>query len=764
VIVTTTTDNPTGYYTTINTNSSTDNCLKPTTELSTPCTSLASNHKINPNTGTLVLNPDGSVNPTSLSTLTNNQWGATLSTNFTNPDKGNDSVWFGIPNDTSPVNIKTSTNPTYTGITPTGEDTTVTFGTKVDYSLPAGSYQTTVVFTALTNTYNPPAPTIASVTPNNGALTGGTAITVAGTNLNTAYQVFIDLNGNGNQDTGEACTSANITNPASSTTTITCETPTGTAGTYRTIVKTWGGVTPNTVNDDYTYQPPAPTATWVKAANNNTVAITSITGASATQFTVDLDANMIPVVNQAIDNSYPANWCNYDDKQWCNAVTVNPSYLATAQAAPAGTPIPEEQILGYFTYIPRYAYEVQRPNAIDKFVTAQNFDIKFEKSTTAKKTPATTCSSSSGSEGNTGTPSNAKDYRTECSISRTYGAATGTTWATHPAFTLGSTELNGLWVGKFETGTDTYCYNNTATTPASCGQNVAPNNIYIKPNKAPMTYKYIGAMFRIANNMGTTQTTGGNTITNNTATNTMNLSTYTSTQMKNDQWGAVAYLSQSIYGTTATNPKVYNNGYRNGNVSSNSTCTVADSTATSATGCRFLTGAGPVASQSDSSGTTLNQYHTTIGQQASTTGNVYGIYDLSGGAWEYVMGNRNATSSTTYIATMPNANYFNNYPVPSFGTQPSWSSSLDENYYNNDVCTWATCGGHALHETKTVQSVSLYTQSWGSDYSYFVHSGASWFQRGGVSNDGSTAGVFASDYYQGNAYNYIGFRVVLGVF
>lgn len=32
----------------------------------------------------------------------------------------------------------------------------------------------------------------------------------AGTNLNTAYTVFIDLNGNNNPDTGEECTNVNI--------------------------------------------------------------------------------------------------------------------------------------------------------------------------------------------------------------------------------------------------------------------------------------------------------------------------------------------------------------------------------------------------------------------------------------------------------------------------------------------------------------------------------------------------------------------------
>ena len=67
--------------------------------------------------------------------------------------------------------------------------------------------------------------------------------------------------------------------------------------------------------------------------------------------------------------------------------------------------------------------------------------------------------------------------------------------------------------------------------------------------------------------------------------------------MKNDEWGAVAYLSKSRYGKGAEVD-------RNGNSS-------------------YYTGGG--------SG---NAYVNNVGQ--STTGTVYGAYDMSGGAWEYV--------------------------------------------------------------------------------------------------------------------------------
>jgi hypothetical protein len=486
---------------------------------------------------------------------------------------------------------------------------------------------------------------------------------------------------------------------------------------------------------------------------------------------MDIDANMIPIKYtgntttpewQKADITTPGDWYDYDNQKWANAVTVTTATLATYKNAIAGTVINESDILGYWVYIPRYEYQVCRPNASDLVtginvqgcpsdITSQySFNINFQKSNqkTGTTTPAV------------------GDY------------------VTHPAFTFGATELNGLWVGKYEVGTDTYCYNATATTPVSCGRDIAPTNIYIKPGQSPMTYKYIGAQFRIANNMGATQTTGGNTITNNTATNTMNLATATTHQQKNDEWGAVTYLSTSIYGVYGTNNvfttgsftnaqrKVYNNGFYNSSVSTNTAHASTYDTATT----RYVTGCGPVADKSDSYNATCNQYYTALGQQASTTGNVYGLYDGAGGVYEYVMGNRLSTASpatctpgsTTYMATCPPNDYINTYKTSVagglFGTKPAWSTSSSEYYYDFDVCTFATCGGQANYETTTVRSVSSSTQSWGADVSYFVYSSLPWFLRGGYADGGSGAGLFRSSIDTGSANDDGGFRVVLSAF
>ena len=129
-------------------------------------------------------------------------------------------------------------------------------------------------------------------------------------------------------------------------------------------------------------------------------------------------------------------------------------------------------------------------------------------------------------------------------------------WNIHPAFNYG-TAVSGLWVAKFEAS------NGSGKIKVEPGvqswRSVTVNNIY---------------------------------------TSCLNYNkTLNSHMMKNDEWGAVAYLSKSRYGKSAEVD-------RNGNSS-------------------YYTGGG--------SG---NAYVNNVGQ--STTGTVYGAYDMSGGAWEYV--------------------------------------------------------------------------------------------------------------------------------
>ena len=93
--------------------------------------------------------------------------------------------------------------------------------------------------------------------------------------------------------------------------------------------------------------------------------------------------------------------------------------------------------------------------------------------------------------------------------------------------------------------------------------------------------------------------------------------------MKNMEWGAVAYLKQSKYGLGTTDIAINDNS-------------------------SFYTGGG-----------TSDAYKTNVAQ--STTGNIYGVYDMSGGAVESVMGNYNDIISMAGFSSMPAAKYYDKY-------------------------------------------------------------------------------------------------------
>src|SRR5574344_1195127 len=162
------------------------------------------------------------------------------------------------------------------------------------------------------------------------------------------------------------------------------------------------------------------------------------------------------------------------------------------------------------------------------------------------------------------------------------GTAVGTDYLTHPGFTFGTEELNGFWFAKFETTGD-------ATTPT------------VLPGVASLRSQNVSTQFT------TSQKFNSTTYLNGTADSHM---------VMNKEWGAVAYLVNSIYGrcvgTTCTEVSINN----------------SDSCITGSSAGK------PTSSSSD----TVYAYNTSNGYLATTTGNITGIYDMSGGTWEHVMG------------------------------------------------------------------------------------------------------------------------------
>ena len=340
------------------------------------------------------------------------------------------------------------------------------------------------------------------------------------------------------------------------------------------------------------------------------------------------------------------NWYDYGNQKWANAVMVTSTKRDTYMNANAGTTIPENDILAYYVWIPRYKYKLFNATyASGK--ASQLIEVTFENGTST--TGNVTCTyASNGAE--------------TCQ-----NKANGN-WYTHPAFTMinasgNKTELKGIWVAKFEVS----------------GSTTAPR---VKPGVSSLRNINVANMYSTGLIFRSTDYITSNGINQSD-----------SHMMKNIEWGAVAYLKQSIYGLGITDIGTNNNGYTGGE--------------------------------------TGTSYKTNIGQ--STTGNITGVYDMSGGAWEYVMGNYNKTAGNSGLTVSG---------VP--------AEHIDI-YSGNSVS--ASHLGDAIGETA----------GWYSDTAVFVYSSLPWFARGGNSDNGDNAGVFNFNYGTGGNYTYLGFRVVLSV-
>jgi len=267
-------------------------------------------------------------------------------------------------------------------------------------------------------------------------------------------------------------------------------------------------------------------------------------------------------------------------------------------------------------------------------------------------------------------------------------------FTSQPAFTFGSIELTGIWVAKFEASGST-------------------SAVDIKPNVAALRSITIDAMFTASRNMETNTRYGW------TATGT-GIDTHL---MKNTEWGVVAYISKSIYGKTGE-------VWINPNTS-------------------FLTGQAGTTVSSAGTTTTYAYDNLTYGINASTTGNISGIYDMSGGACEFTAAyvNNGDENLTTYGPSLANAasQYKDEY-ISNADTQ-------NGNYIAN-----LNKKGDAVYETS---SAGTGATSWFNDYSNIPYSSSLFFIRGGNYNNTNFAGTFNFSSYIGSPYGNVGFRPVV---
>ncbi len=412
--------------------------------------------------------------------------------------------------------------------------------------------------------------------------------------------------------------------------------------------------------------------------------------------------NMIPVHYNATQSrwekaSSSKEWYDYDKQEWANAVTVTAGTRDTYQKAAVGTEVKMEDILQMFVWIPRYSYTIKDTYGKGGTNAANPGEIDVEFISKSMKDVGTA----------------------------TYTGDTVTNWYTPPGFTFGSEELPGVWIGKFETGySETEGTGTSAATTAAAQKDVVePNKVIIKPN----VYSWRSIRVSTLDLVSRQITLAGNVFG-------FDQTTYDAHAMKNTEWALISYITQSKYGKygnklyTGENKQVYMNnfnGYKTGRSSGQGT---ASSSAEEGSAYDDLVDRG--------------EGQGYAGAGASSTGNITGIYDVNGGAWEYTMGVLEKRSGNT---TSANSGY------PGLLTDGSQFTGdrvwPDEKYYDvytststATACNGKPCKGHALNEVA----------GWYGDDTWMVNATEPWFVRGG-----------SYDQACGSANSFYSFRQVL---
>ena len=389
------------------------------------------------------------------------------------------------------------------------------------------------------------------------------------------------------------------------------------------------------------------------------------------------------------------NWIKTttDDSKWYNYTNKEWANIVLSDAIFNGDVLDESKSYSQLVWIPRFAYKI---TSNWHSTTTGTVDVVF------------VGTDNKGKDGNVynGTYADATSGITSGDSMKNY--------VVEPAFDYGTTKLEGFWIGKFESS-HTGCTTDVTTGHATFTGNEV---MQVKPNVTSWRNIIIGNAFTTCLNMNKVSNPYGLSTSNNVVDPHM---------VKNTEWGAVAFLSKSKYGKETE--EVYINNSSD-----------------------YITGnAGATASAGGTAGVT-NAYNTPAGQKASTTGNIYGVYDMSGGNWERVAAyvNNNHANLQNYGKSLVEgaAKYKEVYEQGATDTQELNYGKAASKY------------GDAVYETSNGYSNS--NISWYSDYTNFVYTSNPFFLRGGYYTSTISAGMFAFDNTNG-AYTAAGFRVAVPV-
>ena len=490
-----------------------------------------------------------------------------------------------------------------------------------------------------------------------------------------------------------------------------------------------------------------------------------LSGMTEVMFNLPEGSNKGTVIKSGETGFDESNWYDYTSSKWANTVTEDGSY---------------------WVWIPRFAYKITYADASDKS-KGGTIDVKFLLGTTDEYYTDDTKTTKE-------TAKRAKSATEEVDTTTDY-------YYVHPAFTNESSigyanggwdkELTGIWVAKFEAG---YASGNNSAPVKASSANYSQSDswtgaieagttddssqparnwldgIYgstatsIKyPTFQPITYSMNYININDAYNVSKALTESGNIYG-------LSSSTADSHLMKNSEWGAIAYLAQSKYGNNNNEPYINNITLNSGSAKRTETVgrTGVDSIYAVTGVTTGTTNAGPSVKTLDNLTTTGNTANNGTytwdqieGQKSSSTLNMYGVFDLSGGVWERTAGyvangydhlkdygsnltdSGKKTTSTKYVTV---------YPYDKTETSTDIDTKSRANYKVNKYIF-----GDAIRETSTSGTGS----SWKGDYSYFPALYGPFSVRGGDLWNGSSAGLFCFDRINGVS-NYLhGFRPVL---
>ena len=255
----------------------------------------------------------------------------------------------------------------------------------------------------------------------------------------------------------------------------------------------------------------------------------------------------------------------------------------------------------------------------------------------------------------------------------------GFKYIVHPAFEGNvknggwDSDLEGIWVGKYESARSTATENSAESGTTA---------IQIAPTVKSWVDIDIGTMYTNALNYDTTKD---------------------SHLMKNSEWGAVSYLTHSQYG-------------RNGNEVSINRCS------------DYITGMGRGTSTTAykySEAEENQMYNGEFGQLSSSTGNIYGTYDLSGGAREYVAAFNDKVDDNDY-----ETKYGNSFAAPTNPSTKYATKYLSKDDDSGPPTYERYYPGDAIYEVNTGL-----TTAWFRDLSFFIQLNNPFFFRGGNCND-----------------------------